>query len=190
MTQQNPAPGGRGAETRNRILDAARLRFGSEGYDRATIRAIALDAGVDPALVMRYFGNKDDLFAEAADFDLRLPDLAALSEKKAARALVAHFLQRWEQDDTLMALVRSAAGNPNAAARLKSIFGRQVRPTIEKLSGTAAPEAARRATLVASQILGLAWCRYVLALPPLAEMAHEDIIDAVAPTLKRYIFGE
>jgi hypothetical protein len=64
-----------------------------------------------------------------------------------------------------------------------------VRPAIEKLSGTPAPEAARRATLVASQILGLAWCRYVLALPPLVDMAHEDIIDAVAPTLKRYIFG-
>jgi AcrR family transcriptional regulator len=189
MTQQNPAPGSRGAQTRHRILDAARLRFGSEGYDRATIRAIALDAGVDPALVMRYFGNKDDLFAEAADFDLQLPDLTAFSQKKAARALVAHFLQRWEQDDTLMALMRSAAGNPHAAARLQSIFGRQVRPTVEKLSGTPAAEAARRATLVASQILGLAWCRYVLALPPLAEMAHEEIIDAVAPTLKRYIFG-
>jgi AcrR family transcriptional regulator len=189
MTQQNPAAGSRGAQTRTRILDAARLRFGSEGYDRATIRAIALDAGVDPALVMRYFGNKDDLFAEALEFDLQLPDLAALPKNKAARTLVAHFLQRWEHDDTLIALLRSAAGNPHAAARLQSIFGRQVMPAIGKLSGAAQAEAARRASLVASQILGLAWCRYVLALPPLVEMAHEDIIDAVAPTLKRYIFG-
>jgi hypothetical protein len=129
------------------------------------------------------------LFAEALDFDLQLPDLTALSQKNAARSLVAHFLQRWEQDDTLMALMRSAAANPHALARLQSIFGRQVRPAIGKLSGALPAEAARRAALVASQVLGLAWCRYVLALPPLAGMAHEEIIDPVAPTLQRCIFG-
>ena len=64
-----------------------------------------------------------------------------------------------------------------------------MRPTIKKSSGAPAPEAARRATLVANQVLGLAWCRYVLAPPPLVDMAHEEIIDAVAPTPKRYIFG-
>ena len=52
------------------ILAAARQRFAESGFERATIRAIAADANIDPSMVMRYFGNKDQLFAAAADFDL------------------------------------------------------------------------------------------------------------------------
>jgi AcrR family transcriptional regulator len=57
--------------TRAAILTAARERFGADGYERATIRAIAADAAIDPAMVMRYYGNKEKLFAAAAEFDLR-----------------------------------------------------------------------------------------------------------------------
>src|SRR3954468_1292530 len=86
--------------TRAAILAAARGRFAADGYERATIRAIAADASIDPAMVMRYFGNKEKLFAAAADFDLRLPDLSAVPPGEVGRALVRHFLDRWESDDT------------------------------------------------------------------------------------------
>nr|BFE85124.1 hypothetical protein GCM10020093_077250 [Planobispora longispora] len=69
-------------DTKTLILAAARERFAADGYERATIRAIAADAKIDPSMVMRYFGNKDKLFAAAADVDLRLPDLAALPARR------------------------------------------------------------------------------------------------------------
>src|SRR5438128_288264 len=108
MTATAAPPRRRGDATRTRILDAARRRFGSDGFERATIRAIAADAGVDPKLVMRYFGNKEGLFAAAADFDLRLPDVAELPPDGIGAALVSHFLARWEHDHSLQALLRAA----------------------------------------------------------------------------------
>src|SRR5689334_23512502 len=102
MTATSPAPR-RSDATRAAILAAARERFAADGYERATIRAIAADADIDPSMVMRYYGSKGKLFAAAAAFDLRLPDLDALPVGQLGALLVAHFLDRWESDDTLMA---------------------------------------------------------------------------------------
>jgi hypothetical protein len=71
-----PGAGGpRSVPARRAILAAARARFAAEGYERTTVRAIAADADIDASMVMRYFGSKEDLFAAAADIDLRLPSL-------------------------------------------------------------------------------------------------------------------
>ena len=116
----NPRPPRRSDATRAAILAAAREQFAAGGYQAATIRAIAAAAGIDPALVMRYYGNKEGLFAAAAEFDLRLPDLSALPRGQVGAALVAHFLDRWEGDETLMALLRTAVTNeaaPSACRR-------------------------------------------------------------------------
>src|SRR6266581_4742344 len=78
VPQKGKPTGRRSDTTKAAILAAARQHFAASGYERATIRAIAADAGIDPAMVMRYFGNKEKLFAAAAEFDLRLPDLAAV----------------------------------------------------------------------------------------------------------------
>src|ERR1700754_38528 len=79
-------------ETKAVILAAAKERFAQSGFERATIRAIASDANIDPSMVMRYFGNKDQLFAAAADFDLDFPDLSSVDEDSLGPALVAHFM--------------------------------------------------------------------------------------------------
>ena len=68
------------------ILAAARERFAESGFERATIRAIAADANIDPSMVMRYFGSKDRLFAAAADFDLQLPDLSGWGTRTSVLA--------------------------------------------------------------------------------------------------------
>src|SRR5690349_6330941 len=94
--------------TRAAILTAARERFAADGFERATIRAIAADANIDPSLVMRYYGNKEKLFAAAAEFDLRLPALDGVAESEYGSALVGHFLDRWAGDETLLALIRAA----------------------------------------------------------------------------------
>jgi AcrR family transcriptional regulator len=183
--EQGPRP--RDAEsTKAAILAAARERFAGDGYERATIRAIAGDAGIDPALVMRYFGNKEKLFAAAAEFDLRLPDLTALPRARVGAAFVEHFLDRWEADDTFIALLRAAVTNDTAAKRVRAVFAGQVGPMIATLSGdpTRAPI---RAGLVSSQILGMALCRYILRVPPLVAMPRAELIAWLAPTVQRYL---
>src|ERR1044072_7126675 len=94
------------AETKAVILAAAKQRFAESGYERATIRAIAADANIDPSMVMRYFGNKDQLFAAAADFDLALPDLSNADRDQLGARLVEHFMNRWERDEVLIVLLR------------------------------------------------------------------------------------
>ena len=184
----NASTARRADATRGAILDAARERFAADGYERATIRAIAASADVDPALVMRYYGSKEELFTAAAQFDLRLPDLGALGKRRAGRALVEHFLARWEDDDTLKALLRAAATNERAAERVREIFAAQVRPAVTKLAG-GGRYGATRAGLIASQIMGFALCRYVLRLPPVIAMRRPEIVKWLAPTVQRYLFG-
>ena len=115
------------------ILAAARERFATTGYQAATIRAIAADAHIDPSMVMRYFGNKDQLFAAAAEFDLQFPDLSDVPRANLGAALVTHFLNRWTQDDGLIVLLRSSTTNAEAAGRMQSIFADQLRPAIARL---------------------------------------------------------
>lgn len=174
------------AETKAVILSAARERFGSVGFQAATIRAIATDAGVDPAMVMRYFGNKELLFAAAAEFSLQLPDFGAADRSRLGRLLVGHFLRRWEGgDDVLVILLRSSATNAAAAQRMADIFGTQLLPLVA--SQVPAGEAPVRAGLIATQILGLAMCRFVLRLPPVVEMSPDDVVEWLGPTIQRYL---
>ena len=127
MTDAGPTTAPRRSDaTRAAILRAARERFAADGYDRATIRAIAADARIDPSMVMRYYGSKEGLFAAAAEFDLRLPDLAGVPPEQLGEPLVRHFLDRWEGDETLAALLRAAATNPGAAERMRGIFADQL----------------------------------------------------------------
>ena len=173
------------ADTKAAILAAARERFGEVGFQAATIRAIAADAGIDPSMVMRYFGNKDKLFAAAAEFDLRFPDLAEVDPVQVGRALVGHFLDRWEGDEALVILLRSSATNAEAAQRMQEIFSTQLQPQVATL--VPAAESRGRSGLIATQILGLAWCRFVLRLPPVVAMTRTEIIDSLGPTIQRYL---
>ena len=172
------------AETKAVILAAARERFAESGFERATIRAIAADANIDPSMVMRYFGNKDQLFAAAADFDLDFPDLSGVEADQLGAALVAHFMNRWERDDALIVLLRSSTTNAEAAQRMQQIFAAQLMPEIAKVN---AAEPARSAGLIATQMLGLALCRYVLKLPPVVAMSRDEVVSWLGPTCQRYL---
>lgn len=183
-----PASPRRSDATRATILAAAREHFAAHGYQGATIRAIAAAAGIDPALVMRYYGNKEGLFAAAAEFDLRLPDLGALAREQVGAALVTHFLDRWDGDETLMALLRAAVTNEAAAERMQAIFATQLVPLITRLRGEPRSAAAPRAGLIATQILGLALCRYVLRLPPVVGLKRAELVRRVGGTVQAYLF--
>jgi len=173
-------------ETKAVILAAARQRFAESGFERATIRAIAADANIDPSMVMRYFGNKDQLFAAAAEFDLRFPDLTGIERSEVGVAMASHFLARWEDDDALIVLLRSSTTNAEAAQRMMAIFAAQLLPAIAKLVPDDAP---RRAGLIATQVLGMALCRFVLRIPPIVAMPRDELIEWIGPTLQRYVDG-
>ncbi|MFE0738505.1 MULTISPECIES: TetR family transcriptional regulator [Streptomyces] len=175
--------------TRAAILEAARERFASDGYERATIRAIARDAGIDPSMVMRYYGNKEGLFVAASAMDLSLPEFGSLPARHAGTVLVQHFVDRWEQDDRLTAMLRVGVTNEAGTARMHEIFAQGLGPLTRGVCPVP-EEAPRRAALVASQILGMALARYVLRLPPAVELTREEIVAWLGPTVQRYLTAE
>ncbi|MDA2812554.1 TetR family transcriptional regulator [Nocardiopsis sp. RSe5-2] len=183
-------------ETKRSILAAARERFAAQGYDRATVRAIAADAGIDPSMVMRYFGSKEALFATAADFDLAIPDLSRAPRERVGEALAAHFFRRWEEDSgQLRILLRTAVTDEAVTERIRTVLAEQITPPIAELraAGTDGPapsassDAPTRAAMVASQMLGVALCRYVLRLPPVDTMDADDLVARLGPTLQGYL---
>ncbi len=181
--------GPRSEATRAAILAAARDRFAADGYERATIRAIAGDADIDPSLVMRYFGNKEGLFAAASTVDVRLPEVDPDGPEPPGTQLARHLVTRWEEDDILVALLRVAVTNPAGVERVLEVFATQILPTVRSL--TPFPEQAqKRAALVGTQVLGLALTRYVLRMPPVTELTPEEVVAWLGPTLQRYLMDE
>lgn len=180
----------RAIDTKAAILAAARARFAREGYRSTTIRAVAQDAGIDPALVMRYFGTKPELFAAATDIDLRLPDLADVPAGEHGERLVEHFLSRWDgrtaEGEVLLILLRSATTDATAAASMRELFARQLIPSLRPLIADES-ELPQRVGLVASQMLGLALTRSVLEISPVAAMPAEAVAANVGATIQRYL---
>ncbi|KRE30037.1 TetR family transcriptional regulator [Mycobacterium sp. Soil538] len=172
--------------TRADILAAARTRFGADGYERTTLRAIAGDVGVDPALVIRYFGSKQQLFAAAADFTLHLPDLSAMPPDEMAAALLDRFFAVWEADTTFVALLRAAMTSPEAATTMRTVFATQVAPAV---AAVAPDHAASRAAMIGSLVIGMATVRYVLEAPAATAMSQDEVIGWAGPMIRTLLIG-
>jgi AcrR family transcriptional regulator len=190
-TGRRPGP----STTRAEILAAARTSFAEVGYDRTSVRGVAARAGVDPALVHRFFGSKDDLLVAALTLamkpDERIPALMEGEASSLGERVIGYFLSVWEYSpsrEVLIGMLRSAATNERAATLLREFFSREV------LARIAAPlgdeDAPLRATLVNSQLFGLAMVRYVIRVEPLASASVETVAAAFAPTLQRYLTEE
>jgi AcrR family transcriptional regulator len=178
---------GRDAQaTRSTILDTARSQFGSHGFERTTIRSVASAAGVDPALVMHYFGSKAALFAAAARFDITFPDLSDVAPERVADVLLPTFIAVWGPQGPFLPLLRAAATNQAAADALLKVFVDRVAPA---LAAVVSDRAAERAALVGSQLLGLAVARYILCIPALAGMDDVTLIEWLRPVLTHYLTG-
>jgi AcrR family transcriptional regulator len=181
-----PAKTRDGKATRATILRAARAQFSVHGFERTTIRSIASEAGVDPALVMHYFGSKADLFAAVSRLEITFPDLSGVPPERMADVLVPLFVRVWDPQGSFLPLLRAAATNRTAADALLEVFVEQVAPAL----ATATPDrAAERAALVGSQVLGLAMARYVVGVPALVEMDDAALTEWVRPVLARYLTG-
>jgi AcrR family transcriptional regulator len=179
--------GPRSEGTRRTILDAARSAFAARGYEQTTIRAVAAQAGIDASMVMRYFGSKAGLFAAAATIDLDPPDLGTAPARRRGEVLVRHFVSRWERDpseDMLVFLLRTAVTNESVAEQLQATFDRMI---VAPLVALGYSDAERRGALIGSQLMGLALCRYILRLEPLASLSNEEVVAGVAPAIQRYL---
>jgi AcrR family transcriptional regulator len=173
------------AQTRADILSAARRRFATEGFERTTLRAIAADVGVDAALVIRYFGSKQDLFGAAADFAIELPDLSSVDPDEVAGILLPRFFAVWE-DETFVALLRAAMTSQVAADALRRVFAEQVAPKLI----TATPDnPVQRIGLMGAFVIGLATTRYVLANPPVANLSRDELSRWAAPVIRQLLVG-
>jgi AcrR family transcriptional regulator len=186
-------------DTREAILAAAREAFAEQGYDSASIRAIAIGARVDPALVHHYFGTKEQLFLATVqppvDPAELIPKVLAGDPDGLGRRLAETFLSVWEHPvsgPAFEALLRRAFANRVWARLVREFFAVQViRRAMQHLGTIVDPaQVPLRANLVASQLFGLAVTRYVLRFEPLASTPQEAVVAAVAPTLQRYLTGD
>jgi AcrR family transcriptional regulator len=176
----------RSAQTRAAILAAAQQRFATDGYERATIRAIAADAGIDPSMVIRYFGTKEDLYTAASTIDLAVPDVGDAEDVGAA--YVRSILERWEGGENVAeaVLLRTAPTHPDAAARVQAIFDEQVVPALRSALPDD-PALEKRAALLLAQTLGVVYCRYLLGVEPLASMDVQELQTALAHVVQMQI---
>jgi len=179
-------------DTRERILDAARHRFAELGLDGTSIRAIADDAGVDPALVHHYFGTKQRLFVAAMELPFETEDLVRLfadaPRDEVGYRLARLFLSIWDDDERrapLLGIVRSAITDAGAAAMIRDLVMTRILGPVVRQLGSSDPEL--RMTLLGSQVIGLALVRYVLRIEPLASTPNDAVVCAIAPTLQHYL---
>jgi AcrR family transcriptional regulator len=181
-----------GGDTRAEILRAARARFIDVGYRAATMRMIAADAAVDPALISYFFGSKQELFGEA--FALRANPVAVIANQidgpiaELPRRLLTALVQTWDEPEnrpTLLAIAHAGGGGESPA--LTRGFGEEALygPVVARLCDEGVPSSDARhcgATLVTA-LVGVIYARYVLAVASVAAMPPDTFIDAFTPTL-------
>jgi AcrR family transcriptional regulator len=178
--------------TREAILRAAGKQFAERGYDRTSLRSIALEAGVDPTLVSHFYGSKQQLFVTVVElpFDpaVVLPQLLEGDRQGIGLRLARFILGMLESDEgrrRMTGIVRAAASEPEAARLVRELITREVlAPMAERLG---ADDASLRAALAGSQVVGLVMARYVVRVEPLASRDAGAVAEAIAPVLQHYL---
>ncbi len=183
------------ADTRGEIIEAATRVFAANGYDGTSLRAVAREAGVDPALVHHYFDGKASLFvaAMALPFDPRqVKEHASSPEHSGARAIES-FLTMWDQAEgsgsSFASCMAAMAASTNVADAMREFISERVWSTVPRNEGESEAVAKRRTAMVSSQLMGLAFTRYLLQVPPMSTATPRQIGRWVGPTLDRYMTG-
>jgi len=181
-------------DARSAILRAASAEFLASGYDDTSLRAVARRAGVDPALVHHYFDDKAALFAEALEAPARPQDIVRLAlaapRDRLGETIVRAVLEAIDAPatrDRMRQLVRTALGHDFAARMLRQFLVREV---LSRIAGELdAPDAELRATLAASQIVGLLVVRAGIQAEPLASAPVDEVVRRVGPVVQWHLVG-
>ncbi|MGW0802227.1 TetR/AcrR family transcriptional regulator [Nonomuraea sp. NPDC002799] len=180
------------ADTRGEILTAARKVFAEKGFDKATVRGIAREAQVDPALVHHYFDTKEGMFAAAMQLPITpeavIPLLLDGPREEIGERLVRMILRVTSEPETrepMVALIRSAMTNDQAVTMFREFISNallfQVADRLE------VPHLRIEAAF--AQMFGVIMGRYVIKLEPLASAGHDELVELLAPTIQRYFTG-
>ena len=181
-----------GEDARAQIVEAARAELAAKGYDGTSLRGVARAAGVDPALVHHYFDGKTAVFAAAMEvpFDPRVvvDRILDVPDDRLGEALVRGLLHVWDNPEgreRIAALLRSAATHDDPMTLLRQFLLHEVFGRVAARVGPQDLE--RRAALVATQMIGLAFARYVAGLPGVADAEPDELVAAVGPVIQRYL---
>jgi AcrR family transcriptional regulator len=182
---RRPSRAERRRQTETRILTAARRTFADAGYDRTTIRAIAAAADTDPALVMRYFGSKEALFARVAELTPDEP-VTGTPDEVAELLLAALSDKLTTEPSAALALLRSALTHPEASRGVREFVTDQQRQTADAIP---ADDAVLRAGLVGALSLGTVIGRYLLRLDALHTARPDEIAALLRPCFHALVHG-
>jgi AcrR family transcriptional regulator len=193
--QEAPRPGRwrSGADSRQRILQAARELFGERGYSGTSVRAIAAAAGVDPAMVFYFFGTKQGLFSAVIDMSDRVPPaiekIFAGGFDTIGERIVRTLLENLDNSDRtpLVMLTRSAPTDAKSETLLREFIDREITDRLATLIDT--PDAALRAGMVNVQILGLAVARYIARIEPIASSSVDVLTASFGPLVQQCLTG-
>lgn len=181
--------------TRELILAAARRLFAEYGFEGTSLREVARDAQVDPAMVHHFFSSKDELFAASVELPADPDDVLAGVEdqdpSERGEAIVRAVLRLWESpaQHGLLAFVRGTIGSKAKTALLREMLTRTILSRIMAGAPGTAEEVRMRGNLIATQMAGLMLVRYVVRLEPLASAPPQDVVRMVAPNVQRYLTG-
>ena len=185
-----PADGG---DRRTAILSAAREQFGATGYAAASVRGIARQAGVDPALVHHYFGTKEQVFVAAMQLPFQpgemLPQVLAGDPDGLGERLVRLFLGAWDSPEfraPMLGMLRSAMTGEQGAAMLREFVGTALIGRVAEALGPVDP---LRVQAAAAQMVGVVILRHVIRLEPLASASVDDVVALIAPAVQRHLLG-
>ena len=175
-------------------MAAARRAFTEKGYDAASLRQIAAEAGVDQGMVRHYYTDKAGLFRAAMELPVdpqaMLAGLLAGARDGLGERLLSWFLRQWDDaggHSPMVILVRSAVTHEESTRLLRESVTAQVLGPLAAAMET--PDRELRASLVGSQMIGLVMARYIVRVEPLASADRATVIAAVAPTVQRYLTG-
>lgn len=181
----------KGDRTRRRILEASRSVFAEVGYERATIRGIAVAAGVDKSSVIKYFGTKQALFREAVHWEIPVAEMTCDDPAQTIDNYARSMLTAWTADlnSPMAVLLRTAMTSADAA----EILRRHI--TVEAVGAVAetiadVPDARLRASLMSAMLMGIATQRFLLQMPDLVDADVDDILHLVAPLLEQLIHSD
>jgi AcrR family transcriptional regulator len=196
-TRRPGAAGRRPGEsgTRAAILEAAKAGFGASGYAATSVRGVARAAGVDPSLVLHFFGSKDGLFEAAVELPMDPADVVAgllsAPTDDLGERVVRTFLGVWDAtpgQGPMLAMLRGAVSHEDSADKLRELLLRVILRPLASGAGAGDPD--RRAALVASQVVGLALVRYVLRVEPVASASADELASQIGPVLQGYLTGD
>ncbi|MGO1165747.1 MAG: TetR/AcrR family transcriptional regulator [Janibacter sp.] len=185
-----------GADTRAEIVAAARELFAAKGFDGTSVRAVAREAGVDPALVHHYFGGKSGLFADVIGVPAGIEDEIAAAvagpRESAGERIVRTFLGVWDSPEgraRFQAMVGAVATHEGAAHALQDFVARTLLARLAEGFAGEEPVPELAVASAGAQLVGMGMLRYVVELPAMVEADPEEIVALLAPTVQRLLIG-